>query len=240
MMIYKAIIIEDEALFAEVLQHHITDLYKNQIEIISIATDIDCAYEQIMTLHPHILFLDVQLGASTAFDLLAKFQHRNFEIIFTTSHDQYSLKAIKLDATDYILKPYVRTDIINAIEKVLKKLQLQNNAIKQINKISLSTLEGVYFIETNDIIRCESYSNYTTFYLRNHKPITISKTLKDVSNLLNDTLFCRVHRTHIVNVNHIIRYNKSDGGSVVLIDGTEISISKSYKEHVLHKMKIKP
>jgi two-component system LytT family response regulator len=172
--------------------------------------------------------------------------NRNFDVIFTTAYDSYALKAIKFSAIDYLLKPIDPEELKLAITKTIeKRKQIQHQSNLQMNnlldnlrtinkqnfKLSLPNASGSIFIPINEIIRCESDANYTRFFLENEaKIIMVSKTLKEYDELLTDFGFCRVHHSHLINLKFIKKYIRGEGGTVVMLDGTEVEVSRRKKE----------
>ncbi len=172
----------------------------------------------------------------------------NFEIIFTTSYDQYALKAIRFSAIDYLLKPIDSEELQKAVQKVLQRLQKptaqQLEILMQkihhpstpINKIAMPTMEGLQMIAVDSIISCESDSNYTILQLKNNKKLIVSRTLKDIEELLEDHSFIRVHRCYLANLNEVEKYVKGEGGYLIMSNGTTIDVSRNKKEFLLKKI----
>jgi two-component system LytT family response regulator len=187
----------------------------------------------------------------TGFDLLSSIDQINFEVIFTTSYEEFAIKAIKFSALDYLLKPYSEVELGLALKKFEAKNTVQNslenmkNLLLNFNvnksdhaRIALPTMSGFVFAQVNEIIRCESTSNYTTFYFENQPPIIVSKPLKDCEDLLNDyPFFFRVHYSHLINMYFINEYVKGEGGQIKMSDGSVVDLSRRKKEEFLHKFK---
>ncbi len=180
--------------------------------------------------------------------MLEQLKTINFDLIFTTSFDQYALKAIRFSAIDYLLKPIDREELQKAVKKVIQLsqkplvhqlellFQKVNNPSAVINKIALPTMEGLQMIPIDSIISCESESNYTVLALKNKQKIVVSRTLKDIEELLEDHSFARVHHSHLVNLNEINKYVKGEGGYLLMTDGSTIDVSRSKKELLLKKL----
>ena len=245
----KALIIDDEEHCIEVLKKLLADEDGNLVEVLGSAKSLSDGIERITRLEPDLVFLDVQLGEKTGFDLLRALPEIDFEIIFTTAFERFALQAIKFSALDYLLKPIDGDDLKAAVIKLLGKKSREKTADKidlllqntqksdcQFKKIIVPTISGFEFLELKDIIRCESDSNYTSIHIKDKQKIVVSKTLKDFEELLNDYQFFRVHNSHLINLACIKRYHKGKGGSVVLIDGTEIEVSTRRKEDLLKKL----
>jgi two-component system LytT family response regulator len=184
------------------------------------------------------------------FQLLEQLPKIDFELIFTTSYDQYAIKAIKFSALDYLLKPVDREELQKAVQKVLKKMngnisqqleilmQKVNQPAVAVKRIALPTMQGLELVEINSIISCSSNSNYTEFYLADKKKILVSRTLKEIEELLEGYAFMRVHNSHIVNLNAITKYIKGEGGYLIMTDGSTVDVSRSRKEMLLQKLQV--
>ena len=182
------------------------------------------------------------------FDMLQKIGAINFEIIFTTSFDQYALRAIRFSALDYLLKPIDKEDLQTAVQKVIQRtqkpitqqLQLLMQKLQQptnpINKIALPTMEGLQMVPVESILYCESDSNYTTFHLKNKQKIIVSRTLKEMEEMLEEYSFARVHSSYLVNLQEVNKYIKGEGGYLVLNDGSTVNVAASRKKLLLAKL----
>ncbi len=239
----KAVIIDDEKRSRETLVGMI-ERYCPSIEVLGQADGCQSGIQKIKELSPEIVFLDIQMPDGSGFKLLEDLDEYNFEVIFTTAHDQYAIKAIRFSALDYILKPINPDDLKYAIEKYLEKqnkgqinknIQVLLDNIKSPNidpKIILSTTEGIHIVKTDDIIRCESDDYYTRFYFINDSMILISKTLKQHEEILSDYNFIRTHKSHLVNIKHIKSYLKNEG-IITMSDGSKIPVSRRKKEKLI-------
>ena len=243
----QAIIIDDE--------RHCTDrlvnLLKNDqvVKLVGTANNIEQGVELINSLRPDLIFLDVQIGPDTGFDLLKKIPHRNFEVIFTTAHEHYAIQAIKFSAIDYLLKPVDRDDLNVALNKLTDEISRKTTSAKLdtllhniekkndgLKKIIVPTVSGLEFLNVSDIIRCESDINYTTLFLNEKRKLLVARTLKDFEELLSDHNFFRVHNSHLINLVYIKSYHKGKGGSVLLTDGSEVEVSVRRKDEFLKKI----
>lgn len=206
------------------------------------------AIKKINELKPQLLFLDVEMPHMNGFQMLEQIPKINFEVIFTTSYDQYAITAFKFSALDYLLKPVDREELQRAVQKVIKKitppvsqqleilLQKINQPTAAVQRIALPTMQGLEFVPVDSIIRCSSNNNYTEFFLADKKKLLVSRTLKEVEDMLADHSFLRVHNSYIVNLNAITRYVKGEGGYVVMTDGTNVDVSRSRKDFLLQKL----
>ena len=242
----RAIIVDDEPYCCEALATLLEDI--TDLEMISVYHNAADALAAIKKYSPDLVFLDVEMPKMNGFEMLEQLPSVNFEIIFTTSYDQYALRAIRFSAIDYILKPVDSEELQKAVQKVIhrsqkpiaQQLEILMQKIHQpstpINKIAMPTMEGLQMIPVDSIISCESDSNYTIFRLKNKQKITASRTLKDVEEILEGHSFVRVHNSYLVNLNEIKRYVKGEGGYLVMSDGTHIDVSRTRKESLLQKL----
>ena len=239
----SCIIVDDQEICREALKDLIDDHFAN-LSIVAIATNGKDAIKQINKHHPDVVFLDVEMPGMTGFEMLAKFDHINFEIIFTTAQDKYTLQAIKSSALDYLIKPVLLKDLKSAVNKVAKRKQPQLHQIEallknisppkeSIKRIALPTLEGLTFVQVDEIVHCDADNNNTVFYFINGKSLLITKTLKDVEDLLTGKDFCRIHNSYFININHIKKYVRGNGGYVVMNNGNNLSVSRARKDEFL-------
>lgn len=223
--------------------------YASDIVIIGEAESVKTGIVALEKYKPQVVFLDIHLSDGTGFDILeeiSKIQGKiNAHVVFITAHEQYALKAFKFSALDFLLKPVDPEELQKTITKIKETLEkhhsfehidlLLENIRKKVDnfkRIALSTSDGIHLFEISDIIRCESQDNYTKFYIRNHKPLLISKTLKEYEELLGEHGFERIHQSHLINLAYLKSYIKNDGGYVIMADNTNIPISQRRKERL--------
>lgn len=228
--------------------------YAPNIKVIGEADSVQTGVDTINQLNPDVLFLDIQLTDGTGFDLLEQLASKNgkitSQVVFITAHEQYAIKAFRFSALDFLLKPVDPEElqkVIGKINDVLSKsdnyahidLLLENirKKVDNFKRIALSTSEGIHLFEISDIIRCESEDNYTKFYIKNNKPILISKTLKEYEELLSEHGFERIHQSHLINLAYLKSYIKKDGGYVVMADNSNLPISQRKKERLQELLK---
>ncbi len=241
----KAIIIDDEKHASESLRLLIEE-YTPQVEVIAEANDPFQGLGLLTAHRPQLLFLDVEMPHLNGFDLLAKAKDLRFETIFTTAYDEFAVKAFKHNAIDYLLKPIEEDELKQAVAKAQERLtssdlQFKFHALlnqlgktdQSEGKISLPTMEGLEFVKLSEIIRCQSDSNYTEVILGEGKKIVVSKTLKEVEELLPAQIFVRVHHSHVVNLNHIKRYQRGSGGVLIMDNEDHVNVSRSKKNDFL-------
>jgi two-component system, LytTR family, response regulator len=248
----NTVIIDDEANAREALRSMI-QLVSTDVTIIGEAKNADLGIELINSSKPDLVFLDIQMPGKTGFDLLASFDEINFGVIFTTAYQEFAVKAFRFSAIDYLLKPIDPDELLDAIEKYKNQAKIVDNQQIKILKehfenpsnqviqrksnenqrIALSASEGIHFVNLNDIIQCESMGSYTKFHLKSGQKIVVSKILKEYEEILDNFYFFRVHQSNIVNLEHIKRYVKGDGGQVWLSDNAEVEVSRRRKEEFL-------
>jgi two-component system, LytTR family, response regulator len=248
-MTYKTLIVEDEKHQQEMLTE-LMNLYHSEFHVVGIASSITDARYMIDQHHPDLVFLDVHLTGGSTFDLLNTLPQIDFDIIFTTSYEQYALHAFRLSAVDYLLKPFGRTEIGIALEKFKEKKASENQAhhiqtlLDNLSlgrsssaKIALPTFTGFIFVAVKDIVRCESDNTYTTFYIIDKRKIIVSRTLKECEQLLQPYNFYRVHNCHLINLDYISEYVRGEGGIVTMSDGSKIDVSRRRKEEFIRLLK---
>lgn len=241
-MIMKALLVDDETHSRTALKNML-EFYCKEIEVVGEAENISEAQTLIKTLKPAVVFLDIQMPGGNGFELLKKYRHIPFKVIFVTAFDQFALRAIKLSAIDYLLKPLSPRDLIKAVEKLKKQVEVEErfdqqlaaleenmNAERQQKKIILNTSNNMYIIRVEDVIRCESDKNYTQIVSGKGKTILVAKTLKEFDEMLSPLGFCRIHQSHLINLNHVLSYEKGSGGLVVLSNKERIPVSSRRKD----------
>ncbi|MGV3461135.1 MAG: LytR/AlgR family response regulator transcription factor [Flavobacterium sp.] len=228
--------------------------YAPDITILGEADSVDAGIKAIEYYRPDVIFLDIQLGDGTGFDILEQIVQAagklQSHVVFITAHEQYAVKAFRFSALDYLLKPVDPEELNKVIEKIRKVVKtndgfahidlLLENIRKKVDKfkrIALSTSDGIHLFEISDIIRCESQDNYTKFYIRDAKPVLISKTLKEYEDLLTGQGFERIHQSHLINLAYLRSYIKKDGGYVVMADNSNLPISQRKKERLQEILK---
>ncbi len=244
----RTIIIEDEQKSRELLDAMIQ---KNcpELEIIGHASDVPQGVELIRSLKPDLVFLDISMPNGTGFEVLEQVSDLYFELIFATASDQHALKAIKYSACDYLLKPIDADELKAAVDKVIKKkksnsgmdnlqflIEHLKRADENYQKITLPTGNAYEIVNIKDIIRCEADGSYTTFYLNDKRKLVISAGLKHYEELLPEIDFIRVHHHHLINMNHVLRFLKEDGGYAIMSDGSKIEISRRKKEAFMDRL----
>ena len=238
----KAIVIDDQEFCVEMLSDLLQDHCTKSVQLVGTCSSGREALRQIPRLKPDVLFLDVEMPGMTGFEMLKKIPKRNFEVIFTTSYDKYMVDAMRHSAIDYLMKPIKPEELKESVNRLLKKhnnysgdriqalfdnLRSRKN---RFNKIALPTRDGLVFIAIDQILQCESDSNYTTIHLASGETMLVTKTLKDIETLIDSDEFFRIHHSHLVNLNHVKRYVKGAGGYVILSNDSSVNVSRNRKE----------
>ena len=243
-----AILIDDDANLRSGLKSML-GIYAPEIDIIGEADSVKTGVLILQALQPQVVFMDIQLGDGNGFDILEQLASKNGKstshIVFVTAYEEYAIKAFRFSALDFLLKPIDPEElekVIGKIKQVVAKkdnyahidLLLENirKKVDHFKRIALSTADGIHLFEISDIIRCESEDNYTKFYLKNNKPVLISKTLKEYEELLTEHGFERIHQSHLINLAYLKSYIKKDGGYVVMSDNSNLPISQRKKERL--------
>ncbi len=242
----KALIIDDEQDAREGLKLTIKKSCP-EISIMAMCESPEIGIEKIKELRPELVFLDVQMPRLSGFDLLEKFETINFEVIFVTAFDKYAIKAIKFSALDYLLKPVDVEELVNAVDKIKEKQKnktahfksLLNNIkynSENLNRLAIPSNNEIILQKTADIIYCEADGNYTILHLADDRKITVSKTLKEFENILPETSFCRIHHATLVNLAHVTKYVKGEGGYVMVTGRRHLDVSRRKKENLIQAL----
>ena len=245
----RAVLVDDELHCRETLSNMIGNHFNDKVDLLAQCATVEEGVTAIKKLKPQLIFLDVEIGNSTGFKLLEQLDEFNFEVIFTTAHNHYAMQAIKFSALDFLLKPFGVDDMREALGRLEHKINTHDaneqfrilfENLKKMNnpskKLALPTLNGINFVPVQDIIRCESDVNYTTFYLTNKNKIVVAKTLKEFEEMLDGYNFFRVHNSHLINLSHIKNYVKGEGGIVTMMDDSSVDVSRRRKEEFLKRL----
>lgn len=238
----KTLIIDDQIRSRRVLKRMISQ-YCNNLNLTGEADNIDDAIELIKTSQPDLIFLDVDLGDGTGFDLLGQLKDTSsFKTIFVTAHESYAIKAIKWSAQDYLLKPVDPTELVASVNKAAQVVNraMSDKDLQSItndsNNVGLPTMEGLKFVRIKDIVRCEAKGSYTSFYFKDGEKLIVSKPLQVYEEIFIEHNFFRIHKSHLVNLNEIKEYIKGRGGNVVMADGMVIAVAMRKKEEFLKRI----
>lgn len=244
-MAINAVIVDDEPYNIEnlkaLLQKHCP-----QVQVLDSAGNAQQGAAMITALRPELVFLDIQMPDQNGFDLLRSLPSYDFEIIFVTAYDQYGIQAVKFSAIDYLLKPVDTGELKKAVEKALLKSQqkkqnlqlenlitlLQHNKQKEDHRIALPGAKETRLVNTQEILRCESSNNYTTFYFKSGEKLVVSRPIYEYEDLLRDYGFIRCHQSHLVNKKYIRSWVKEEGGYLLVEDGSQVPVSRQKKEAI--------
>jgi len=245
---YTAILIDDESNSRNALLQKL----KTNCPGISIVAECENGEQGIAAIEkqkPDIVFLDVEMPRMNGFVMLQQLKRRNFELIFTTAYDQYAIQAIRFSALDYLVKPIEVKALKEAVDKVRERRQseIPNQRIEtllynlvneknQSNRIAIPSQDAIQFVQLEDIVYLEAESNYTSIHLQDAARIFVAKTLKEFEDLLPTTHFVRIHHSYIININHMRKYLKGDGGQVLMSNGVTIDVSRRKKEEFIRMM----
>lgn len=243
--ILRAVIIDDEISSRNSLRQKLV-VYCPEVRIVAECENGEEALITIEEVKPDLLFLDVEMPRMNGFTLLQRLEERNFEVIFITAYDYYAIKAIKVSALDYLVKPVEVEELKTAVQKAMFKrfesttnerleLLLQNLTYekKGRQRIAIPSMDSLQFINLDDIIYLEAQRNYTVIYLGNLSKLTVSKTLKEFEELLPANKYIRIHHAYIINCNAVEKYIKGEGGQVIMKNGVVLDVSKRKKSEFL-------
>lgn len=245
---FRVAIIEDEpsqqAIVSNLMHAHEVDF-----EIVGMAGDNNAGRTLLEEQKPDLVILDVVLPPSDCFELLMSLKSIPFKIIFTTSHDAFAVRAFRLSAIDYLLKPLDPAEFNQALEKFKSQKEGEEGAARIHNmlsnihameadhaRVALPTLNGFLYVPIRDVIRCESDNTYTVFFTTDKRQLIVSRTLKECELQLQDFGFFRVHNEHMVNLKYVVEYIKGEGGMVRMTDGSTVDVSRRRKEEFLHHL----
>ena len=243
----KAIIIDDEPDCVRLMTLQLK-MYCPQVEVVAECTSSEEGLKAIRNHAADIVFLDIEMPNMNGFQFLEAVGDINFAVVFVTAYDKFAVKAFKFSATDYLLKPTDAKDLQAAIQKVERSRKMdsrQMELLKQYlsptpaksfpDKIALPHQDGVVFVELSNILYCEADNNYTRFYLSNGQKHLISKTLRDIQEVLEERNFLRISRQHLINLNQITKFMKGEGSYVIMSDGQSINVARSQKDKLIEK-----
>ncbi len=245
---YRTVIVDDDQLASRVLSRILTSNFP-EVNLIGIADSVKTGVELIISEKPDLVFLDIEMPDGTGFGLIEQLPEVNFKLVFTTSYSDYAITAFKYSAFDYIVKPVLLENVnstmnriseipvlkekeeVAVLKKSIGRKETQNDAT-----IALPEMNGFAIIKVKDILRCEGERNYTRVFYKDGKSVLISRTLLEFDQLLVPHGFCRIHRSHLINLTSVSRYLKTDGGMVEMDDKSHLKVSPKYKEDLLDKL----
>ncbi|ARS40405.1 hypothetical protein CA265_12355 [Sphingobacteriaceae bacterium GW460-11-11-14-LB5] len=245
----NAIIIDDEAHCANVLNNDLK-LYCPEIKVLDIAHSGLDGIRKIREHSPQVIFLDIEMQDMTGFEMLEIMgPSLQCKVIFTTAYAQFAIRALRINALDYLLKPIDVQELIQAVERIGRSIETDGNNIQQVQhaianlklppeeqKLALPNRNGYDFIAPAEILYCKADGAYTEVYLTNGKTILLSKSLGEIETVLPPSLFVRIHHSCTININHISQFRKSEGASLVMSNGHQLGIARSKKDHLLRRI----
>lgn len=246
----KTILVDDEPRGLSSLQK-LLEFNCPELGIVAMCGSADEAKEKIAQLEPELVFLDIAMPEKNGFDLLNEIDDINFEIIFVTAHNNFMLQAFRFSAVDYLLKPVEDNLLVEAVKRAVKRIEekssennletlmynLRSQEGGQKMKMAIPSLKGFQVVKLSDIIYCEASSNYTNFHFTDRSVICASRPIHEFESLLEDSGFARVHKSFLINLEHVKEYMRGSGGSVILSNGVDIEVSRRKKDSFLERMK---
>ncbi|MFN8310009.1 MAG: response regulator [Chitinophagales bacterium] len=233
----SCLIVDDDAGSRQTLRIFI-EKYCDELEIIAEAEDVSVALPLIREKHPDLVFLDISMPGVNGFELLGLAKPVTFEVVFVTAYDTYTLKAIKNNAADYLMKPVSISELRDAVERVTRRIEARRatgnkDVVSVGERLSVPIRDGYMTINIGELIRCEADEGYTWLFIQNREKMLVSRTLKDFEDRLSHIGFIRVHRQHLINVKHVSRYINGRGGQVTMNDGATIDVSQRKRGDLL-------
>lgn len=247
----RTIIIDNEKPASKHLSVMLAEHCRQSVHFTGSFATVEEGLKGIESLQPQLVFLDTELNGKTGFDLLHQIPDKNFDIIFIATHEKHALQAIKFNPIDYLLKPVEPADLVQAVNKLVVKKPIGDlsqrfetllgnvEQLKQYTppkKIIVPTINGFELLPIIDILRCQSDINYTTIFMKDKQKLVVAKTLKEFEEMLSEYNFFRIHNSHLVNLAYVKSYNRGKGGSVTMIDNSEIEVSTRRKDDFLKKL----
>ncbi len=238
----RTIIIDDEPDSVKLLQLQLSQ-HCPQVEVVGSYTSTVKAFDGIETLLPDLLFLDIEMPVMNGFEMLDKLLYTNFSLVFVTAYNQFALKAFRFNALDFLVKPIDTNELIEAVTKAEQRIKPTSSQLSMlqkqlrgepVTKIAIPSQHGVSFIDLNEIIFVEASNNYSKLVLTDGHHFLISKTLKDVQEVLEEDHFLRVHRQYIINLNHVKQFNRNEG-VLTMSNGQHIPVARNQREHLIEK-----
>lgn len=244
----RTVLVDDETDSIRVLQK-LLEKYCPQVAVVGTAEGVETALAVIQGTRPDLLFLDIEMMQGNAFDLLNQLRPLTFQVIFVTAFDNYAIRAFKYSAVDYLLKPVDIDELVSAVDRVSERSQ-QKNIIDQMQvfldnmgtfnlatqKMAVPTVDGLIFINLKEVVRLEAKSSYTQILMENGEVVTATRTIKDYEDILPEGLFCRIHNSHIINLQKIEKYHKGRGGYVTLEDGSTIEVASRRRQEFMRRL----
>ena len=245
----RSIIIDDEPIGRDLLAALLEE-YCPSVSVVAQADSVATAREAIRRHEPELVFLDIEMPRGNGFELLEEMRERRFEVVFTTAYEQYAIRAIKASALDYLLKPINTAELTAAVTRAEQRIALaigRHRGVEALlerlreggmetSKLALPTEEGLLVVPLGEIVRCEASASYTWFYFTSGERRLVSRPLKEFELILAGARFMRIHHSHMVNLDHIRRYVRGEGGEVVMSDNSSVMVARRKKEDLLKSL----
>jgi two-component system LytT family response regulator len=244
----KAVIVDDEEHSLQSTRL-LVERHCPEVEVIGLADSAQRGIEMINNLQPEIVFLDIAMPVMNGFEMLQELSYQNIEVIFTTAYDEYAIRAFRVNAADYLLKPIDKDELVEAVEKVkgrihgngatdriARLLKLMDQQEIKNRRVGFSVEGKISMVDLDDIVFCQSDSNYTIVHLLSGKSILLSKTLKQVEQLIEHPDFFRVQNSFLVNLNHIKEYIRGEGGDLIMSNGKSVRVSRAKKDELMKRL----
>lgn len=238
----RTVIIDDEPDSIQLLRLTIEKNFP-QLHIAGTFNSSTRALQEIASLEPDLVFLDIEMPVINGFDLLEKLMPVDFAVVFVTAYNDFAIKAFRFNALDYLVKPVIIEDLGEAIKKVEKRRHIQQDQLQvlqqqfkkvSITKIAIPSQTGVTFIDLKDIVFAEANGNYSDLVLPDKKRILISKTLKDIQHVLEQQHFLRIHRQYIINLNEVKHFNRNDS-LLTMTTNDVLPVSRLQKDKLIEQ-----
>jgi two-component system LytT family response regulator len=243
---FDILVVDDEPMQRELLAEKIRKDFP-QLHIVAECASAEEATLAVARHAPKLVFLDVEMPGMNGFEFLESLKVRNFAVIFTTSHAAYAVKAFRVAAVDFLLKPVLDAEFKAAVNRFFESVKsekqehldvlLKNLRSGNEQKIALPTSTGYVFVKLQEVVRLESQNTYTTFFMKDRQQIVVSRTLKDCEEMLSDSGFIRVHQSHMINLAYVKKFTRGEGGTVEMEDGSSVEVSRRKKEEFLEALR---
>ncbi len=228
----KAAIVDDELHCIETLKYDLEESFSDKVDVLfECDNSVECV-ENLKSIKPDVMFIDIEMPGLNGFELLKVIEPKDTKIVFTTAHARHAIEAIDFKPEAYLLKPIDEEELGKVVDKLYEaKLPSVEKGIS--NKLAISTTEDIELVKHEEIMYAKASNNYTEIYTVDGNMKLVSKTLKFISAQLPENTFYRVHKSYLINLNHIEKYRKSDGGMLIMTDEAEIPVSSDKKEELL-------
>ena len=241
------IIVDDEEKSRKTMLSLLTTYCLN-VKVCELCDSVDTAVAAIEKHKPDLVFLDIEMPFHNGFNLLERIKNPDFKVVFVTAYDRYAIQAIKYNAMDYLMKPVNVQELKQTVEKFeeREKSTKKNDSFEalltmiktKLAKIAVPTFEGLKMVNSADIIKCIANDTYTTLYFTDGKKLMVSKLLKEYEDLLEPFNFFRIHNSVLINLSHVTKYIKGDGGSVLMSDGETCEVSRRKKNELMNRLSL--